>query len=92
MQANPSVRITGTFSVEELTGDYSADRYAFARRLGDSVGSISIHNWRTVDPLLRALWLDRPGEPTWEQARPAIYLSWKRAQQLSGEAAGGPPA
>jgi hypothetical protein len=86
MQSSPSVRITGSFSVEELSGeDFGHERYAFARRLGDSVGSISVNNWRTVEPLLKALWLDRDGEPTWEQARPAIYLAWKQAQQLAGQ-------
>jgi hypothetical protein len=84
MQSSPTVRITGTFSVEELAGDFSHERYAFARRLGDSVGSISVDNWRTVEPLLKSLWRDRDGEPTWEQARPAIYLAWKQSQQLNG--------
>jgi hypothetical protein len=90
MQSSPSVRITGSFSVEELTGDFSHERYAFARRLGDSVGSISVDNWRIVEPLLKALWLDRDGEPTWEQARPAIYLAWKQAQQLTSQSGASP--
>jgi hypothetical protein len=89
MPGSQSVRITGSFSVEELTGDYSAERYAFARRLGDTVGSISVNDWRVVEPLLRGLWFDRPDEPTWDQARPAVYIAWKQAQQLAVGQAGG---
>lgn len=93
MPGTQSVRITGSFSVEELTGDYSSERYAFARRLGDTVGSISVGDWRVVEPLLRALWFERPEEPTWEQARPAVFLAWKQAQQLTdGSGNGRPPS
>lgn len=79
-------RITGSFTVAELAGDYSAERYAFARRLGESVGAISAPDWRRVQPLLEALWRQREGELSFEDARPAIFLAWQSAQRLSHDA------
>lgn len=76
-------RITGSFTVAELAGDYSAERYAFARHLGASVGAISAPDWRRVQPLLEALWLQRDGELSFEEARPAIFQAWQSAQRLS---------
>ena len=83
MQPVQRTRITGSFTVAELSGDYDADRYAFARRLGESVGTISLADWREVQPLLEALWLQRDGELSFEEARPAIFLAWQSAQRLS---------
>ena len=37
------VRITGSFSVEELSGDYTGQRYAFARKLGESAGAVIVN-------------------------------------------------
>ena len=84
MQNVQAARITGSFTVAELTGDYSATRYAFARRLGESVGAISAEDWREVQPLLEALWQHREGELSFGEARPAIYLGWQSAQRLRG--------
>lgn len=89
MQNAQRTRITGSFTVAELSGDYEAERYAFARRLGESVGSISSSDWHEVQPLLEALWHHREGELSFEQARPAIFLAWQSAQRLSAGVASG---
>jgi len=79
-----SVRTTGSFSVEELSGDYSGPRYAFARKLGESAGAISSDDWREVQPLLQDLWVGVKIELTWHEARPAIYMAWKSTKRLFG--------
>ena len=77
-------RTTGSFSVEELSGDYSDPRFAFARRLGESAGAVSADDWREVQPLLEDLWDGVKVELTWREARPAIYLAWRATKRLFG--------
>ena len=79
-----SVRTTGSFSVDELSGDYSGPRYAFARKLGESAGAISSDDWREVQPLLEDLWVGVKIDLTFHEARPAIFLAWKSTKRLFG--------
>ena len=78
------VRTTGSFSVEELSGDYTSSRYAFARKLGESAGAVSSDDWREVQPLLEDLWVGVKVDLTWHEARPAIFLAWKSTKRLFG--------
>ena len=84
MQAPLTARTTGSFSVAELSGDYSSAHYAFARRLGESAGPISSDDWRDVQPLFEDLWIGGEGELTWEEARPAVYQGWRAIKRLLG--------
>ena len=84
MQSPLRARTTGSFSVAELSGDYSGHRYAFARRLGEAAGPISSDNWREVQPLFEDLWIGGEGELTWEEARPAIYHGWRSVKRVLG--------
>lgn len=80
------VRITGTFSVEELAGDFSAPRYAFARRLGETLAAVSDADWLTIERATRALWDPHTAQLSWDEARPAIFMGWTVARRAFGEA------
>ena len=85
MPASLNARISQTFSVEELGRDYSSTRYAFARRLGESVGAVGSGDWNVVQPLLETIWHSGANDIAWEEARPAVYLAWRSARRLLGE-------
>ena len=93
MNANPAaVRITGTFTVEELSGDFAGARFAFARRLGECLAAVSADEWPALERALRAVWHDQQAELPWEEARPALFLSWERARKLLARVPAATPA
>ena len=83
--ANVPSHITGTFSVVELSGDYTGLRFGFARRLGDCMAAISSNSWLDIERTLRALWDADRAKMSWEEARPAIYLSWRATRRVLGD-------
>ena len=79
MNGNPS-RSTGNFTVAELAGDYTGPRYTMPRRLGEAIGLVSGDDWKTIEPLVRRMWSN--GNPlTWDEARPAIFVTWQRTRR-----------